>query len=130
MTRRVGIFGDDGEQVDDEIYLYPMPETLIEEYVGPLKPQTKRIINMFGGKLVVVEEVGSITSQIHWNERTAKDYYLNHLLIHEIGHVLDDRNTSVGAREAYADWFADEYGYKPTMHLRRSRRVKKRHHSV
>ena len=31
---------------------------------------------------------------------------------HELGHVLDTRNTNSDARERYAIWFATEYGYR------------------
>ena len=41
-----------------------------------------------------------------------RDYYLNNILIHELGHLVDSRNTGYVDRERYAEWFAVEYGYK------------------
>ena len=28
-----------------------------------------------------------------WTEQSIKDFYLNNILIHELGHLLDDRNS-------------------------------------
>ena len=47
-----------------------------------------------------------------WTPENLKDFYLNNVLIHEIGHVLDKRNTRTADRERYANWFAIEYGYR------------------
>jgi hypothetical protein len=49
-----------------------------------------------------------------WSEEALRDFFLNNVLIHELGHVLDQRNTTVKDRERYAEWFALEHGYKPT----------------
>jgi hypothetical protein len=65
-----------------------------------------------------------------WTEQAVKDFYLNNILIHELGHLLDDRNSRSVDRERYAEWFALEYGYKPT-HRSRSpvkKLVTRRHH--
>ena len=32
----------------------------------------------------------------------------------ELGHLVDERNTSYMARERYAEWFAIQYGYRAT----------------
>jgi hypothetical protein len=48
---------------------------------------------------------------LSWSEQAAQDFYLNNILIHELGHLVDDRNTSYVDRERYAEWFAIEYGY-------------------
>ncbi len=64
-----------------------------------------------------------------WTERAIKDFYLNNILIHELGHLLDDRNSRSVDRERYAEWFAVEYGYKPTRRLFAvPREVVRRHH--
>ncbi len=36
-------------------------------------------------------------------ERTIHDYYLNNVLIHEIGHINDQRNTRFAGHERNAD---------------------------
>ena len=33
-----------------------------------------------------------------WTEQAIKDFYLNNILIHELGHLLDDRNSRRHAR--------------------------------
>ena len=50
--------------------------------------------------------------QLVWTEEAIRDFYLNNVLIHELGHILDSRNTSHRDRERYAEWFALEMGYK------------------
>ena len=44
---------------------------------------------MFGGRWV--EEPGDVWKLV-WTE-AVKDFYLNNILIHELGHLLDDRNS-------------------------------------
>ncbi|MEM1304814.1 MAG: hypothetical protein AAGG46_07950, partial [Planctomycetota bacterium] len=68
-----------------------------------------------------------------WSEATIQDFYLNNILIHERGHLLDERNTSYIDRERYTEWFAIEYGYRRSggAAARRPRqRVRRRHHSA
>ena len=68
--------------------------------------------------------------QLVWTEATIKDFYLNNILIHELGHLLDNRNTSYTDRERYAEWFAIEHGLKKSGRPKRERkkRVRRRHH--
>ena len=54
------------------------------------------------------------TGALIWTEQTIKDFYLNNVLIHEIGHLNDARNTKPNDRERFANWFAIEYGYRAT----------------
>jgi hypothetical protein len=70
-----------------------------------------------------------------WTPETIKDFYLNNILIHELGHLLDQRNSSYVDRERYAEWFAVEYGYKPSQRKRLAARAAqklisgRRHHA-
>jgi hypothetical protein len=54
---------------------------------------------------------------------TMKRLYLDNVLVHEIGHLNDQRNASYHKREAFAEHFAREYGIRPCP-----RKIKKRHH--
>jgi hypothetical protein len=63
---------------------------------------------MFGGKW---EQEGR-RWRLVWTEKAIRDFYLNNVLIHEIGHTIDDRNSSFQDRERFANWFAVEYGYR------------------
>ncbi|HEV2972578.1 MAG TPA: hypothetical protein VGY55_21605, partial [Pirellulales bacterium] len=65
-----------------------------------------------------------------WTERAVKDFYLNNILIHELGHLLDDRNSRSVDRERYAEWFALEHGYKPTRRVwgPSKKQIARRHH--
>jgi hypothetical protein len=63
---------------------------------------------MYGGRWI--EDKGSW--KLVWTEKTIKDYYLNNILIHELAHLVDNRNTGRADRERYAEWFAIQYGYR------------------
>mgnify|MGYP002624065043 CR=1 FL=1 len=110
MTRKRAIFPCYGMQWGPNVYLYPIEESLVETYVRSPSPAQQVEARMFGGRW---EQDGKLY-RLRWTERTIKDFYLNNVLIHEIGHVVDDRNTNSQKRERYADWFAIEYGYRAT----------------
>ena len=111
------------------LYLYPIETELVEYYVRPPRPAQKTEARMFGGRWL--QGSGSDWKLV-WTERTIKDFYLNNILIHELGHLLDDRNTSYVDRERFAEWFAIEYGYKPSRRSdsakRAAKKVVRRHH--
>ncbi len=109
MTRKRSIFPCYGMQWGQAVYLYPMEDSLTEVYVQPPRPQQVIETRMYGGRWS--EQDG--TWLLQWNRRSIRDFYLHNVLIHEIGHLNDDRNRSYRDRERYADWFAVEYGYRP-----------------
>ena len=81
---------------------------------------------MYGGRWV--EEPPS-TWKLVWSEEAIKDFYLNNILIHELGHLVDDRNVRAEDRERFAEWFAVQHGYLPTRRGRETgRKVIHRHH--
>ncbi len=108
MTRKRALFPRYGMQWGPNIYLYPIEESLVERYLRPPTPQQRIEAQMYGGRW------DSVDGEWHlvWTPETLRDFYLNNVLIHEIGHVLDDRNTNAHKREQYANWFATEYGYR------------------
>lgn len=115
MTRKRQLFPCYGMQWGPSVYLYPIEESLVETYVRPPTPQQQIEARMFGG--VWSDAAGEWT--LTWTHAALKDFYLNNVLIHEIGHVLDIRNTRTEDRERYANWFAIEYGYRAS----RGRRI-------
>lgn len=108
MTRKRSLFPCYGMQWGPNVYLYPIEETLVETYVRPPRPQQIIETRMFGG---LWRQEGDVWRLI-WTEDAIRDFYLNNVLIHEIGHVNDERNTGYEARERYANWFAIEYGFR------------------
>lgn len=117
MTRKRQLFPCYGMQWGSSVYLYPIEESLVETYVRPPTPQQQIEARMFGG---VWSETGREWT-LTWTPETLKDFYLNNVLIHEIGHVLDTRNTRTEDRERYANWFAIEYGYRASRGRRTAR---------
>lgn len=115
MTRKRQVFPCYGMQWGASVYLYPIEDSLVETYVRPPTPQQQIEARMFGGSWTAADGEWTLT----WTRETLKDFYLNNVLIHEIGHVLDTRNTRSEDRERYANWFAIEYGYRTS----RGRRI-------
>jgi hypothetical protein len=113
MTRKKLGFPCYGIQWGVSIYLYPIELDLIERHAAPPTPRQRTEARMYGG---VWEQEPSGVWRLTWTEETIRDFYLNNILIHELGHLVDTRNTRYMERERYAEWFAVEYGY------RRSRR--------
>lgn len=109
MTRKRHHFPCYGMQWGYSVYLYPIQEDWIEVYHHQPVPSREIEARMYGGRWVHVKKN---TWHLVWDERTIKDYYLNNILIHEIGHLVDDRNSNPKDRERYAEWFAIEYGFR------------------
>ena len=108
MTHKRRLFPCYGMQWGENVYLYPMEASLVETYVRPPTPQQQVEAKMFGAVWSQHDDEWRLT----WTEQGVQDFYLNNVLIHEVGHVLDTRNTNTEARERYAIWFATEYGYR------------------
>jgi len=130
MTRKKQSFPCYGMQWGQTLYLYPIEESLIEYYSRPPCPAQMNEARMYGGKWVQKGDEWKLV----WPEAAIKDFYLNNILIHELGHLLDNRNTSYTDRERYAEWFAIEHGFKQSKNrFSNSRpvrtRVRRRHHA-
>ncbi|HQU42756.1 MAG TPA: hypothetical protein PK867_08085 [Pirellulales bacterium] len=127
MTRKKQGFPCYGMQWGAAIYLYPIETDLVERYHQPPKPNQANEARMYGGRWV---QEGPEAWNLIWDEHSIKDFYLNNILIHELGHLLDNRNSRQIDRERFAEWFAIRYGYQPTRHAGRGpRSVQRRHHS-
>lgn len=110
MTKKKALFPCYGMQWGSAIYLYPIETSYEEVYSRPPTPQQQIDARMYGGQWIQDGHWWILK----WTKETIRDFYLNSVLIHEIGHIHDDRNTNFQDRERYADWFAIEYGYRPT----------------
>jgi len=108
MTRKRACFPCYGMQWGRTVYLYPIESSLVEQYHRPPNPIQSQEARMYGG----VWSQGKNGWQLAWTRETIRDFYLNNVLIHEVGHVNDERNTSSRDRERYANWFAIEYVYR------------------
>ncbi len=114
MTRKRKLFPCYGMQWGANVYLYPIEASLVERYFRPPKPQQIIEARMYGGVWSQANGYHLLT----WTEMAIQDFFLNNVLIHEIGHVLDVRNTNPEKRERYANWFATEYGFRASRGLR------------
>jgi len=128
MTRKKQRFPCYGMQWGNALYLYPLEESLVEQFDRPPRPSLMNEARMFGGQW---DEPAPGLWTLTWSEQAAQDFYLNNILIHELGHLVDGRNTSYVDRERYAEWFAIEYGYLASggTAMRQPRQVVRRHHA-
>ncbi|MEM9186114.1 MAG: hypothetical protein AAGB00_06400 [Planctomycetota bacterium] len=127
MTRKKQSFPCYGMQWGTTLYLYPLETSLVEYFDRPPAPNVMNEAQMYGGRWAQPEPGGWTLT---WTEATIRDFYLNNILIHELGHLLDDRNGGYTARERFAEWFAIEYGFRTTGgNAARGRATKRRHHS-
>ena len=108
MTRKKRHAPCYGMQWGNAIYLYPIEDALVESFNDPPKPAQRIEASMYGARWS--HQNGQW--RLVWTEEAIRDFYLNNVLIHELGHILDDRNNSSRDRERFAEWFALEVGYK------------------
>jgi hypothetical protein len=108
MTRKKQSFPCYGMQWGNALYLYPIEESFVETYDSPPRPNLVNESKMYGGRWA---EPAPGLWTLTWSERAAQDFYLNNILIHELGHLVDERNSGYVDRERYAEWFAVHYGY-------------------
>ena len=130
MTRKKRSAPCYGMQWGSTIYLYPIEENLVETFLEPPKPSQKIEAAMYGA---IWEPARGRRWRLLWTEATIRDFYLNNVLIHELGHVLDNRNSSYKDRERYAEWFAVEHGYKASRRAELAQQAvakytRRRHH--
>ncbi len=111
MTRKKRRAPCYGMQWGNTIYLYPVESNLVENFRRAPKPAQLIEAKMYGARW---ERISADAWNLNWTEDAIRDFYLNNVLIHELGHILDERNTRSIDRERYAEWFALEYGYKPS----------------
>jgi hypothetical protein len=127
VTRKKRRFPCYGMQWGCAIYLYPVEADLVERFVRPPRPAAQIEAATYGGQWEVGDDG---TWRLVWTEAAIRDFYLNNILIHELGHLLDDRNCSYVDRERYAEWFAIRYGQSKRLNTSHShRRVRRRHHA-
>jgi hypothetical protein len=131
MTRKKRSFPCYGMQWGSALYLYPLEESLVEYFYKPPQPNLVNETRMYGARWV--HEAPS-TWLLVWSKQSIKDFYLNNILIHELGHLVDDRNNGCVDRERYAEWFAVEHGYLASQAQRRqaagkTKPVRRRHHA-
>lgn len=132
MTRKKRMSPCYGMQWGATIYLYPIEENLVETFRQPPKPSQKIEASMFGARW---EPASRGQWRLIWSPEAIRDFFLNNVLIHELGHILDTRNSRTVDRERFAEWFAIENGYKRSQRqdlavLAERKYVRRRHHKA
>jgi hypothetical protein len=119
MTRKKRRSPCYGMQWGSTIYLYPIEQSLVESFDAPPKPAQRMEAAMYGAGW----QLAGGRWQLVWTEDAIRDFYLNNVLIHELGHILDNRNSRPLDRERFAEWFAIEHGYKASRRAELAQRA-------
>ena len=85
MTRKKQSFPCYGMQWGSSLYLYPIEENLVEFYHCPPTPNQLNEARMYGGRWA---QEGQGVWRLEWTEAAVHDFYLNNILIHELGHLV------------------------------------------
>src|SRR5215208_4231280 len=85
MTRKKRRSPCYGMQWGQTIYLYPIEDNRIEVFCQAPKPAQQIEAAMFGARWLPAE---GRRWQLLWSEEAIRDFYLNNVLIHELGHIL------------------------------------------
>ncbi|NNC90759.1 MAG: hypothetical protein HKN82_20065 [Akkermansiaceae bacterium] len=95
---------------EDCVFLYPFPrELLTSVYRRPPKPSDMQDYARVGAE-ITTETEGTV---VRFDRDSLKRLYLQDVLIHEIGHHVDRENLGpTKENEAYARWFATEFGFR------------------
>ncbi|QEG35704.1 hypothetical protein [Bythopirellula goksoeyrii] len=127
MTRKKQSFPCYGMQWGATLYLYPLEESREELFYAPPRPEVVNEAKMFGGRW---DRPDNCSWRLSWSESAIQDFYLNNILIHELGHLVDARNSTYTDRERYAEWFAIQHGYLASGgRIARRKSVRRRHHN-
>lgn len=108
--RRMHLYG---LQWGGTIYLYPSRTELRQELNGPPYPNEHIEFEKYGGK--VIQE--GADWYIQWTKESIKHFYLENILVHELAHVYDRKNTRSVDRERFAEGYVLKYGSKSPHRL-------------
>ncbi len=94
----------------DCVFLHPFPlQLLCSIYRHAPKPSDLLDYARVGAE-ITTESAGTV---VRFDRHSLKKLYLQDVLIHEIGHHVDRANLGhPKENEAYARWFATEYGFR------------------
>ena len=94
------------------IILYPFPENLIMN-LGSKKPSGRKLKELSKWCTDLQKNKGKWF--LKWNQDSLREYYINHLLYHEVGHHVDwySRHWSM-ANSKQTEEFADQYAIQKT----------------
>lgn len=99
-----------GMQWGSTIYLYPVPRESMQnlnwELDRAMTPREQQEARKCGA---IIRDSGRA---IHWTVDTLRRFYLENILIHEIGHCVDYWNHRAVDRERFAEHFADRFGFR------------------
>lgn len=93
----------------DCVFLHPFPKSKLRS-VYPRPPKPSDLLEYArAGAEITTESQGTV---VRFDARSLKKLYLQDVLVHEIGHHVDKANLGKSNDdEAFARWFATEFGF-------------------
>jgi hypothetical protein len=108
-----------GVYTSNVIFLHPFPKKFLDRIRRGLpKPSALQEFERAGAKITRDGKYW----RMQFDEIALKQFYLKEVLLHELGHHVDSKNSRFKTdkkAEGFADWFASEYGYKLRIRERR-----------
>ncbi len=95
---------------EDCVFLHPFPKDLLRAtYPRAPKPSELLYFRRIGATITTTSE----GTTIRFDRDSLKRLYLYDVFIHEIGHHVDRHNPgNENEKEAFAEWFATEFGFR------------------
>ena len=101
-----------GRYSTDRIFLHPFPRKhMVLTYRFEGRPSILNEYERAGAKISFERRCW----HVQFDEESLKRFYLQDVLMHELGHHVDSpnfRSKSDKKAEGFAEWFASEYGYR------------------
>ncbi len=97
-----------GAYFDEVIFLFPFPKKEITTCCVTLPPPHLKKDYEKAGAIYFFKKQKWYR---YFSKKALKTFYLNDVLVHELGHHVDRNTKNERKAEGYAEWFAREYGY-------------------
>jgi hypothetical protein len=91
------------------IFIHAFPKAFLTVfYENPLKPSFLEEYKRY--RIKTKKEFGGIS--ICFTPESLKNYYLGHILMHEMGHHVCGTGKNIKKEEGFAEWFSTQFGYR------------------
>jgi hypothetical protein len=101
-----------GRYFEGKIFLHPFPRDWLDQSLKKLPPPPQLIeYKRIGAHVRTLKDHVQVTM----TSRSVREFYLRDVMLHELGHHVDETaglKKSHKRSEGYADWFAQNYGYR------------------
>jgi hypothetical protein len=101
-----------GTYWNSSIFIHPYPKSNL--HLHWKKPPKPSVLNDYRRVGALIEKTDKEGIDLKWEDESLRAFYYRDVLIHEIGHHIDNNIASKKNKkvESFAEWFATKYGFK------------------